>query len=94
MALNKCGKTAPVEDDISYCMLKNVSERGKSVLLKMYNRVWEGGKLPEQWKEALVVPICKPDKDSCKAEGYRPIALTSHVRGCLCKFSFVQELPC
>lgn len=39
MSSNKCGKTTPGEANISYCMLKNLSERGKSVLLKMYNRV-------------------------------------------------------
>lgn len=77
--LNKCRNTTPGEDDISYCMLRNLSDRCKRVLLKLYNKVWEEGNLPEQWKEAIVVPICKPGKDPSVAESYRPIALTSHV---------------
>jgi len=35
--------------------------------------------LPKQWKESIIVPICKPGKDPSLAESYRPIALTSHV---------------
>ena len=51
------------------------------VLLNVYNQVWESGNFPPSWREALVVPIPKPGKDTTKPENYRPIALTS----CLCK---------
>lgn len=79
MALNDCGKTTPGEDDISYCMLRNLSESSKNVLLRLYNRASVESNLPEEWKKAIVVPICKPGKDPSKPAGYRPRALTSHV---------------
>ena len=43
--------------------------------------MWHTGILPDSWKEALVIPIPKPGKDSTNPANYRPIALTS----CICK---------
>lgn len=77
--LKKARKTTPGKDQVNYCMLNNLSNRGKEVLLKLYNKVWEVGSLPSQLKESIIVPICKPGKDPSLAESYRPIALTSHV---------------
>ncbi len=53
-----------------YCMLKNLSDRSKDVLLKLTE--WEEGVLTAQWKESEVVPICKPGKDPHLAGSYRP----------------------
>lgn len=39
------------------------------------------GQLPLSWKQAIVISIPKPGKDSAVAGNYRPIALTSN----LCK---------
>lgn len=78
-AMAKTGKTAPGKDDICYSMLKQLSEEGKNKLLMLYNKVWEEGKLPKSWKEAIIVPIRKPGKEASKPTSYRPIALTSHV---------------
>ncbi len=50
-------------------------------LLHLYNRVWEEGRLPKKWKEAIVIPIRTFGKDPSKPTSYRPIALTSN----LCK---------
>ena len=36
---------------------------------------------PVVWREAIVIPIPKPNKDKINPINYRPIALTS----CLCK---------
>ena len=44
----------------------------------LYNKIWEMGSSPTQWKESIIVPLCKPGKDPSLAESYRPIALTSH----------------
>jgi len=78
--LRKSGKTAPGNGQISYYMIKkNLNDESKETLLKLYNKVWEVGCLPKQWKESIIVPICKPGKDPSLAESYRPIALTSHV---------------
>ena len=37
--------------------------------------------MPPSWKDATIIPIPKPGKDSTNATNYRPIALTS----CVCK---------
>lgn len=41
--------------------------------------MWEEGRLPQAWKEAIIIPIRKPGKDPSKPPNYRPIALTSNV---------------
>ena len=78
-ALRKTKMTAPGKDQVCYIMISNLSEAAKGILLELYNRVWKEGKLPESWKEAVIVPIPKPGKDSSNPENYRPIALTSNI---------------
>ena len=73
-ALRKTKMTAPGKDQVCYIMISNLSEAAKGILLELYNRVWKEGKLPESWKEAVIVPIPKPGKDSSNPENYRPIA--------------------
>lgn len=55
-------------------MINHLCESSKDVLLKMYQ-----GKLPQSWKETVIVPICKPGKDCTNPGNYRPIALTSNI---------------
>ena len=45
--------------------------------LKVFNKSWENAEVPDKWKESVVVPILKPNKDDSKPESYRPIALLS-----------------
>lgn len=78
-ALRRMRETTPGQDEISYYMIKQLSEESLRVMLEFYNKVWEMGVLPQSWKEALVLPIRKPGKDPSKPANYRPIALTSHV---------------
>lgn len=59
-ALAKTGKTAPGKDGIRYIMSKHLSEEGLRKLLCLYNKVWEEGKIPESWKETVIIPIRKP----------------------------------
>lgn len=60
-------------------MLKHLSIGSLAKLLPLYNRIWDEGRLPECWKEAIIIPIKKPGKDTSRTENYRPIALTSHI---------------
>ncbi len=69
----------PGMDQICYLMINHLSELSKDVLLKMYNNIWEEGKLPQSWKEAVIFPIRKPGKDCTNPGNYRPIALTSNI---------------
>ena len=50
-----------------------------SIVLKLFNRVWDSGQVPSVWKQAIIVQ--KPGKDPSDPSIYRPIALTSHLYG-------------
>jgi len=80
-ALKKTKNTAPGKDQIWYRMIGQLSEKSKDIILQLYNKIWEEGKLPLNWKESIIIPIAKPGKDHSNPENYRPIALTSN----LCK---------
>ena len=45
------------------------------ILLKHFQNIAEGGKLPNSFYEATIALIPKPDKDVTKKENYRPISL-------------------
>ena len=78
-ATNRPRPTSPGKDQVCYVMLKHLGEGGFSELRYLYNRVWKEGRLPNAWKEAVVIPIRKPGKDPSKPTNYRPIALTSNI---------------
>ena len=58
-------------------MLIQLSEYGKDMLLKIINKTWDSGSLPQIWKTANIVPILKNGKTKNKVSSYRPISLTS-----------------
>ena len=80
-ALKKCHDTAVGCDDIHYQFLKHLSFLSLDSLLRIFNQIWHTGIFPDSWKEAIVIPVPKPGKDSTNPANYRPIALTS----CICK---------
>lgn len=80
-ALNKKKSTSPGADTIHYDMLKHLSENCKWLVLKLINKSWTEGKLPDQWKVGTIIPLLKPNKPKNEPKSYRPIALTS----ALCK---------
>ena len=80
-SLNLSNDSAPGPDEVTYSMLKNLAPSGKRILLELMNCIFKGGKFPEKWKEAFIIPILKQGKESTNASSYRPIALTS----CICK---------
>ena len=80
-ALQKSNDSAVGPDDIHYKLLTNLPESSLTLLLTVFNSIWESGIFPPSWREATIVAIPKPGKDSSDPNNYRPIALTS----CLCK---------
>ena len=45
------------------------------ILLKLFQKVEQEGKLPNSFYEATITLISKPDKDATKKENYSPISL-------------------
>ena len=80
-ALSSVGNTAPGEDEITYEMIKNLPTHVRELLVVMFNKFFKESFFPDEWKQAIIIPILKPGKDPSDPKSYRPIALTS----CLCK---------
>ena len=45
------------------------------ILLKLFQKIAEHGKLPNSFYEAITSLTPKPDKDATKKENYRPVSL-------------------
>ena len=45
------------------------------ILLRLFQKFQEDGRLPNSFQEASIILILKPDKDITKKENYRPIPL-------------------
>ena len=80
-ALKQCRPTAPGPDGITYRMLEEMHPSMLVYLLDIYNIVWITGQFPSTWRESIVLPFRKPNKDGTLPAHYRPIALTC----CPCK---------
>ena len=70
-------KKAPGPDGIYGYMMVNLSKIARERYLELVNLSWVTGKVPKDWKTAIVVPIKKPSKPAEEVKSYRPISLTS-----------------
>ena len=68
---------SPGPDEITNEMITHLGTSSKYVLKKIFNASWKLGKLPQAWKNAIMIPIKKDGKPANKPASYRPISLTS-----------------
>jgi ribonuclease HI len=72
-------KKAPGKDSITNEMIKNLGPTARSRLLLIFNQSWSSGKIPDNWREAIIIPIRKKEKEKTSKSSYRPISLLSCV---------------
>ncbi|GFW51204.1 probable RNA-directed DNA polymerase from transposon X-element [Trichonephila clavipes] len=72
-------KKAPGKDSITNRMLKNFPIKLILILTILINKILKFNHFPDNWKEAIIFPINKPDKDPHLASSYRPISLLSTI---------------
>ncbi|KZR98229.1 putative Pol protein, partial [Daphnia magna] len=81
ISINGLPNKAMGRDKVHNEMITKLDKENRCTLLELLNISYSSGYLPPEWKNAIVVPIPKPNKPPNLPDSYRPISLTS----CLCK---------
>jgi len=71
--------TSPGLDRVHNKHLSHLPPDYKLWLLGLFNKSFESGTVPYEWKTALIIPIPKPNKALTSTNSYRPISLLSCV---------------
>ena len=74
-AIKTLKNSAPGGDSIMNIFLKQTTDSMRRDLLNLYNTSWITGTVPDEWKQGVICPILKPNKDATLVESYRPITL-------------------
>ena len=75
--IKSAGNTSIGPDLIHYQFLKQLPDHMLVELQIFYNKIWNSGIYPRQWKTATIIPILKKYKEASNPRNYRPISLTS-----------------
>ena len=65
-------------DDIPVEVWKCLREIALEFLTKLYNRTMESERMPEEWRDSILIPIFKNKGDVQSCSNYRGIQLISH----------------
>ena len=65
-------------DDIPVEVWKCLGEIALEFLTKLYNRTMESERMPEEWRDSILIPIFKNKGDVQSCSNYRGIQLISH----------------
>ena len=70
-------KNAPGSDEIHPMTLKHLPAAGRERLLDILNRSWREGRVPANWRRAIIVSILKKNKPPNQVKSYIPVYLLS-----------------
>jgi len=74
--LHSLKDSSPGHDNITYSMIQHLPPEALRLLLTLYNTIWSTGVYPQVWRQAIVIPLLKQNKDPLLSSSYRPISLT------------------
>ena len=60
--LSKKKQSAPGHDALQYILFQKLPTEGQMAIIEFFNQIWQIGKIPKQFKHAIVIPIHKKRK--------------------------------
>lgn len=76
-ALTGTKNSSPGPDNVFNIFLKMLPPNAITYMTNLFNEILESGIYPEKWKESIIIPVPKPNRDQSNPCNYRPISLTS-----------------
>ena len=65
-------------DEIPIEVWKCLGEFGIKWLTKLFNKIWQSNKIPDEWRKSTLVPLYKNKGDIQDCSNYKGIKLISH----------------